>query len=262
MALLPSCGEAFSEGGSDPGDGGGSDRGVPSADGAPSGPFCQVERSKHFFCDDFDEKSGDVARTWDPTSKTSSGFATLALDGAITRSGPFALLAGNAKDFVRDPNAAFLEKGIGRVQQVTLAFDVFVEQYGSNEALASPSPEEQFNLVARFELGLVGELSLALVSPARAAFAETFLADAGLQQTLHSLSRSVPTGAWTRVVIDVGLSKSVPTAKVQLDGQVVLDTELTYKIPSADTRVRIGMFATNAPRLWKVRFDNVTIDKP
>ena len=150
-----------------------------------------------------------------------------------------------------------LTKDINHAKTVSLQFDMMVEAYGGGGMAPA--------FVVNIQFGQLG-YDLLVVSPTSLAFVETLKGvDGGSDMiTSHPIGGGFPTGIWTHVAVVLNLPQvAMPgNAAITLGNQPALQTPLTYAIPvSTGGTVSFGLIVTSAPMIWKIRYDNVLIDK-
>jgi hypothetical protein len=85
----------------------------------------------------------------------------------------------------------------------------------------------------------------------------------GFYTQSHELPRSLPRGKWSRVSLDVDLSRNMVALSV--DGEVIVENEPLHYPPSAPQapNIAIGTLTDNltwSPSACQVRIDDVTFD--
>ena len=238
------------------GDGGGS----PDADAAPSA-FCMNLTSRHFFCDDFDERAfADTKGAWDSFGAGPKGDGRL--DQMFSVSKPRSFLASTTRAVTTEETVVTLAKDVGNAKQVTLSYDLYVQSYGGDVDAGLGDHDFAF-----LSIITSGPLTYALeaLTPDHAFVYEGLSPDGGTAvNNSHPMTTGIAAGQWVHVDITLNLPQP-PNAghvRVAFDMQLVVDADLSFMAPpAADTQVGIGLFLTNAPNLWKVNFDNVVIDK-
>ena len=91
--------------------------------------------------------------------------------------------------------------------------------------------------------------------------------DGGANQSAsHPASTGLPTGVWTHVAMTLTLPQSAVmkgSLSVALGNGMAGTIPLTYFTPGAlpGGGVAFGLLVTTASALWKVRYDNILIDK-
>jgi hypothetical protein len=266
LTAAAACGSTFTlvngadDGGASGGDGGANDGS--GGDAAPTG-FCP-SAGTHFFCDDFDDpgRVNNVKGAWD--GELSQGTASLTIDTTRVSSAPNALAVALTKTGSTDNDQSALFKRVGKVRDVTIAYDVYVDGYGNAlDAGATPS-SIAFPFVLAFNTTIA--ISLGLIDPSTAYIYE----NPGTSPTVsHKLSAGLPVGHWVHVSIRIqppGAVIARGNVHVEFDKAVVLDDPLNLGTNPAtvDTAVDFGMlFAAgqSAPNLWSMHFDNLTIDR-
>ncbi len=215
----------------------------------------------HFLCDDFDRASDDPKgiNLWD--SFIASTYTSGLLDRASSVSPPRSYLASTTKPGLGGTTTeelVFISKDVGHAKTVILQFDIMIESYGGTGM--SPA-------------GLVfvtyGQLSYGLIafSPTLLTFVETLKTldgGPGGMSTMHPASTGLPAGVWTHIAIQLNLPQGVTpgSAGISVGNSGAAQTPLTYTTTmSSSVGAAFGLDVTVAPTLWKIRYDNITIDK-
>lgn len=254
-------GEKFTSATPVSGDDGGIEAGAADGAGDAALGYCEANASKHFFCDDWDSRT-DPKGLWDAVGAGGSG--SVLVDGTQSRSVPSSFVAKTIKTGSTDGTVAVLQKKLGRLKDFHVAFELFVEQYGSDQRPADKNPA----VIANLALGSAVNFSFAIESPLSATFSETVTNDAGTPVSYPRQISGFETGKWVRVLIDL----TPPTAvggqgnvHITIDGTVVLNDHLnTPPLVGPDGTFVLGvLFAPGetAPNLWTIHFDNLTIDR-
>lgn len=255
VAMLQCGGAQFQDASSSNVDGGDSQAtgdGTTSLDGSPPVPgFCASQMPAHFFCADWDEL--DLKRGWDTTS--TSRYGDIALDTSIALSGARSYRAQTTHSFSGEETRGLLQKDLGHAKSLQVKVSVYIDSYGS-DANAMPS---QFNALAIIAFGSTS-FSLVALTPQTAALLQSAGADAG---EMAAALPGITPGQWVAVEIDVSLPEGagVGMGQVSFDGKLVFNGPFTVPITATDASLSLGVFLLNAPNLWKIHYDNLTVDK-
>ena len=221
--------------------------------------FCAT-RPGHLLCDDFDTRpAGDPQGNmlWDSFADTSATNGVI--NSAASVSPPRSFLASTTRPVMigTTEERVFLTKDVVHAKIVSLQFDIMVEAYGGG----GTNPVVLVNI----QFGLLG-YDLVAFSPTALTFLETLsAADGGPgTATSHPTSAGFPTGTWTHVAVILNLPQMAMqgSAAITLGNQPTLQSQLTYMTPpSTGGTVSFGLLVTAAPATWKIRYDNIVIDK-
>lgn len=229
-----------------------------SADGSDAS-FCAMHPG-HLLCDDFDTRLiGDPKGNmlWD--NFTVSSATDGVINAAASVSPPRSFLASTTRPVMTGTTEelVFLTKDVGHAKTVALQFDVMVEAYGGGGTNAV--------ILLNIQFGSLG-YDLVAVSPTALTLLETLNAGDGGpgMTTSHPTSAALPAGMWTHVTVLLNLPQVAAqgNAVITLGGQTTLQSPLTYATPtSSGGTVSFGLLVTAAPSIWKIRYDNILIDK-
>ncbi len=220
--------------------------------------FCAMHPG-HLLCDDFDTRATSDLKgmnLWDNINVSSAADGVI--NAAASVSPPRSFLASTVRPVMTGSEEdILLTKDINHAKTVSLQFDIMVEAYGGGGMVPA--------VVVNIQFGQLG-YDLVVVSPTSLAFLETLNAvDGGPNMTTsHPTGGGFPTGMWTHVAVVLNVPQvGMPgSAAITLGGQPTLQTQLTYMTPpSSGGSVSFGLLVTGAPAIWKIRFDNIVIDK-
>jgi hypothetical protein len=232
----------------------GDDGGDAAADAA-SMSWCETQ-PHHFLCDDFDKRVGDVKGTiWSGLVNTPQ--ADMQITAADFTSPPRSLQVDTTQAHIQNQQtAALIAKSGVPARTIDLAFDIKVDQYGGDGTI---------NTAAIFAAITYGDVSyqLGLTNNASLVFNELLTPDGGPST---SSPQTISTGlgsAWAHVEIQVQFPVVAVAGKVvvAIGGQTVFTHPLMFMAPPALADIAIGIALLNAPNIWKLHFDNVTIDR-
>jgi len=251
-----------------PNDGGGAEAGGDdaSADGATDATdtgFCATQTMRHFLCDDFDRRANDLkGLIWDDLTVSGDSDQML-IDSTEALSPPRSLLVETTR-----PNIVFSEqdmillKKCGHARSLDIAYDLKLESYGGN------GTNFDTNGALLTEIGF-GPLSYVLIleSPTQVVFLESIAPDGGQKMSSTiGINAGPMTGQWVHVDIKLTLPQAGQQGEVviAIGGQIVLMHGLQYNafVPLTEPAVvGLGLILGSAPNVWKLRYDNVTIDR-
>jgi hypothetical protein len=244
-----------------PSDSGGGGDAAPSDAGtdadAPS--FCaMVANANHLLCDDFDVGVEDMPSKdthWD--SFNASPTADGRIDKLQAFSQPRSLSVFSLMSAPGTETFALFAKSLGHAKTVEVGFKVMVEQYGGDGTLATATA------LASITFGTVS-YSLIAASPTQVVLSETLTPDGGTMQTMsHPAASGLGTGRW----VDVQIQLVLPQATSMGSFALVIDSSavggaLSYPTGlSPSGAMLLGFYVKSSPNIWRVRYDNVVIDK-
>ena len=106
---------------------------------------------------------------------------------------------------------------------------------------------------------------ISISSPTTMLFNEEVTPDGGQKMSAPVQIQAGPgVGTWTHVDLQITFPTVAVSGKVAvtIGGQTALMHPLTFPAgPLAKAVAAIGMLLGNAPNVWKLRYDNVTIDR-
>lgn len=246
----------------DPGDAGGGDD-ASQVDAGPDAAdmgFCATQPIKHFLCDDFDGRARNDPKgilLWDDFRLTTYSDGTL--DKSDFKSAPRSFLAQTTRANISEETAAVLTKDVGRIAAVDLAFDLKIDAYGGD----GTKFDKNGVLLAVITYGTL-EFDLVLLSPTALAFVEQIKVDGGTAQAVpHSITSNLIVGQWAHFELALAPpGQAMPGATIKINNQVAYTGGLTVTAPPVgNALLSIGLLLGNAPNIWKLRYDNVTIDR-
>lgn len=224
--------------------------GVDAADAEPAPTrYCASLSPTPRFCDDFDD--GSLSNGWAFTNVVPPG--TIALDTAKASSAPAAMR-------VSVPALGAMSSGPAHVRNTILA--------------TAPHPRLSFSAFFTNAEVTTGALAIATLDVSLSHFFTLYLRDAaetaetatvvleeinGGTTVRHLLTKPPPSGAWTRVTLDVDLAAG--HASVTYDGETVLDAAPIATSGGTEVTFRVGgvfVFGPAAP--FEAWFDDVVVD--
>jgi hypothetical protein len=234
-------------------DASGDDAGDAAADAPLS--WCETQ-PHHYLCDDFDKRSNDLKGTvW--SSLIITPQANLEIDAQDFTSSPRSLVALTTQGHIQntDADALLIKQGV-LAKTLDVAFDVKVDAYGGDGTVTTGV------VFADVTYGSVS-YQLGIVSNTQLVFNEEQTTDGGTgMMAPQTISMGLGSG-WTHVEMRLTLPLAVQAGNVAVSvgGATVLTRPLTFPAMAALSDIAIGLALRNAPNQWKVRFDNVTIDR-
>jgi hypothetical protein len=197
------------------------------------------------YCEDFDG-------TEEPRDPQTTNGAALRRDDAVSLSPPYSLLATASENRAYARSRSVVDART----RMRLSFDVYLEQRGASGLAELAGLEIELSGGRLYELNVEVDSSGAL---------GTQQFDTGLSpnRETHPLEVELPNRVWVRVEMELALDRRV--VSVSIDGRAPTVLPMRDGAPDAGTlRAGYGIIWLRelaAPTSWRVRYDNVTLDR-
>jgi hypothetical protein len=229
-----------------------SDAGAPDApmdssvlDAAPDGAFCMGPGSTHGFCADFDE--GSYERVWDTILVGGNGRLTSDMTVSVSPPASVNMTTPQVQDG-GEGLAALLLQLSPSPNEITLGFDVFVDQIGDGCDLAKIGNDSGYVALQLEKNGATirGVLSEALPD--------------GTFQTITFMP-DVQAKVWIHLETQVIFGAASASASVRGASATLVDQFALASVRFGTTGFTSIGLDTGGSAPWSVNFDNVTLDR-